>query len=672
MTNYLDTITSQILKDAKSHRSNILPSEWYEENMVMPKGSALAGKFSYDHTPFMKEIVDCASPYHPAREISIMKGAQVGGTATVLNPLVGYTIAVNPGNTMFLTGHTDLSKDAMEKIDQMIDCVGIRGLIGGKDLRARNTRSGDTLTEKKFKGGYLKMGSVTNHNLLRQHDIMIMIVDDYDAAAMSSKFAGATRELVQKRTAAYKHKKKIFWVSSPQVEGRSNIEEVFLLGDQRYYNVPCPCCGEFITLEWTVDMEGSKEKGGIYYEVMSNGRVDEKSVGYICQKCAGFFDDTKKYEMNLSGFWQPTAEPKEKDHYSYHISSLYAPPFMDDWAWFAQQFVNANPKEGKRNEKKMQTFMNVVLGKTYKQKGKEIKANALQKNTRNYDVGDIPDQMSLNDGNGHIILLTCSCDLNGYVEDARLDYEIVGWSENETRYSITHGSIGTFVNKRFEGEKGRQSREKWTYEFGKQKNVWKEFDKILDTRFMTDNGRAMKIFMTGVDTSYFTDYAYKYIDSSNFPIIGLKGDPEELDKATKYGVDAPIFKQGKSRSNLYIVESNLTKDILARDIDKKWDKENDEKQPNGYMNFPTPSGGKYLYNNYFSHFEAEHRVLEEKDGKPSQWVWAKKSSYVQNHLFDCHLYNIVVKNIVTYLACKEMNIKDYNWEDFVKIVLNKQ
>lgn len=672
MIEYLNSITSQILNDAKFHKTNILPSEWYEQNMVMPKGSALEGKFSYDHTPFMREIVDCASPYHPAREITIMKGAQVGGTATVLNPLVGYTMAINPGNTMFLTGHSDLSKDAMEKIDQMIDCTGIRGIIGNNDLRARNTRTGDTMTEKRFKGGYLKMGSVTNHNLLRQHDIMVMIVDDYDAAAMSSKSAGSTRNLVQKRTTAYKHKKKIYWVSSPQEEGKSNIEQVFLLGDQRYYHVPCPCCGEFIPLEWSVDIEGTKEKGGIYYEVLPSGMVDHKSVGYICQKCGGFFDETQKYDMNLNGFWQPTADPKEKDHYSYHISSLYAPPFMDGWEKIAQSYENANPKEGKRDERQMQTFMNTMLGKTYRQKGKEIKANALQKNTRNYEVGTVPDQMSLNDGNGHIILLTCSCDLNGFVEDARLDYEVVGWSENGARYSITHGSIGTFVNKRYESDLQRQSREKWTYEFGKSRNVWKEFDKVLDTRFMTDNNRAMKIFMTGVDTSFFTDYAYKYIDSSNFPMIGLKGDPEDAEKTTRYGIDAPIFKPGKSRSNSYLVESNLTKDMLSADIDKKWDKENDDSQPVGFMNFPTPSGGKYLYNNYFSHFESEHRVLEEKDGKPSQWVWKKKSSNVQNHLFDCHLYNIVIKEIVVYLAFKEMGIKEYSWQDFVKLVLEKQ
>jgi len=665
---YLEREISKLFEATKVYMSDISPSEWYEKNMTMPRGSAFPGKFSFDLTPYWREPLDCASPLHPAKEVSIMKGAQLGGTVAVLNPIVGYTIAIHPGNIMFLTGHSDLSEASMLKIDTMIDNCGMRPMIKSNILRAKNSRSGDTNKSKEFAGGDLKSGSVTNHNLLRQHDVMIMIVDDYDAAPSSSKHAGATRELVQKRTSAFAHKKKIYWVSSPQIKGSSNIEEVFLLGDQRYYHVPCPKCGDHIRLEWIISIEGTdgKEKGGIYWKRDKHGRVLKNSVGYVCQKCSGFFTEGLKYEMNLAGMWEPSAVAKEEDHYSYQISSIYAPPGMESWAHYAQQYDNCNPEGGKRHEKKHQTFMNVVLGLPYKQKGSAVEANVLQKNIRNYEINDIPDKMSKDDGNGHIILLTCACDLNGKVEDARLDYEVVGWSETGASYSITHGSIGTFIPR--EGAKKKKvDRERWTYEPNKENSVWPEYNKILDTVFTTADGRKMKIFMSGVDTGFFTQYAYDFMDKSNFSIVGLKGNKEE--EFVRVGIDLPTFKPARERRNLYLVEVNMIKDQLANDIELKWDSGNDAAQPPGFLNFPTPSAGLYLFSNFFSHYEGEHRIVEMKDDKTVSSTWVKKTSTSQNHLWDCRVYNIVMKHIITGMYAKELGLKEFTWHDYVSMLM---
>ena len=669
MSNFYKEQFFDLLDGTKREVSNISPSDWYEEHMVMPRGSAMAGKFSFDHTPYWREVVDCFSPYHPAKEISVMKGAQLGGTVAVLNAFIAYMIKNDPSNSMLLTGHTDLSKDAMVRIDQVIDSCGLRPLIGNSTLRAKNSRSGDTDKSKEFlAGGWLKAGSVTNHNLLRQYDVKYMIVDDYDAAPNGKKDSGATRELVQKRTSAFRFKKKICWMSSPQVEGKSNIEEVFLLGDQRYWHIPCPHCGDFIRLQWEVDIEGTEDKGGIYWKNDLNGRVDRSSVGYVCQSCGGFFDDSSKYELNLAGHWKPTAEAKEENHYSYHLSSLYAPAFMDNWAYYAQQYINANPDEGKRHEKQHQTFLNVVLGKTYQQQGKTIQASQLQKNIRKYDIGTIPDEMSIKDGNGHIVLLTCACDLGGFVEDCRLDYEIVGWSETGSSYSISHGSIGTFIAG--EGKKKyKADRIKWTYEFGREFTVWKEFDKVLDKFYVTEGGRRMKISLTGMDNSFFTSYANEYLDKSNYPIVGLKGDKEE--DFMKFGVDRPTFKHAKLRPQDFMLDVNAIKDVLGEKVELKWDKGNDPNQPHGFMNFPTPENGLYLYDNYFSHYEAEHKVFEEVDGKEPSFMWKKKNSRVQNHLFDCRVYNHAIRSIMMHLTFRETKTKNYTWTDFVDKVLGR-
>ncbi|MCE3278007.1 MAG: hypothetical protein K0S44_198 [Bacteroidetes bacterium] len=673
-----ESILEDIIEGTRLHVSDIKPSEWYEQNMIMPRGSAFPGPFSFNLTPYWREPLDCAAKDHPAKEISIMKGAQLGGTAAVLNPVVGYTISQNPGNIMFLTGHSDLSEAAVVKIDHMIDNCGLRPLIRPSILRAKNSRTGDTNKSKEFAGGDFKSGSVTNHNLLRQHDVMIMIVDDYDAAPSSSKEAGATRELVQKRTSSFAHKKKIYWVSSPQVKGQSNIEEVFELGDQRFYNVPCPCCNQPIVLKWSVPID-EKESAGITWKLDNHGSVISESVGYICQKCSQFFNDTHKYEMNLNGMWVPTVIPKEKDHYSYQISSLYAPPGMDSWEFYVNQYIQANPAGEKRKEKKYQTFVNVVLGETYEQQGEAPEASDLQRNVRNYEIGTIPEKISEQDGNGKIVLLTCACDLNGtirneargFIDDARLDYEVVAWSETGSSYSVVHGSIGTFIP-RESTLKHKEDRERWTYEHNKPNSVWNELDKILDTFYMTDTGRKMKILMTGIDTGHYSHLAYPYIDKKNTPtIVGLKG--KDVDKYIPYGKDLPTFKIGKERSKLYLVEVGQVKDILSSLMTLKWNNGVDDKQPPGFMNFPTPSEGKYLFSNYFEHFESEHRVIEaRKDGEGIAARWVKKSQTAQNHMWDVRVYNLALKDILTSMACRLAKIPNYTWQDYVNMVLRRK
>jgi phage terminase large subunit GpA-like protein len=660
---WLEKVFGDVLDSTRRHLSNLKPSDWYEANMVMPLGSAFPGPFSFDLTPFWKEPLDCVSKDHPAKEISIMKSAQSGGTAAVLLPIVGYTISQHPGNMMYLVGHTELSESAFVKIDHMIQNCGLRDLIGPSVVKKKNSRSGDTNNMKEYPGGILNGGSVTNHNLLRQYDVMVMIVDDFDAAPMFSKAAGSTRELVQQRTAAFMHKKKIIYVSSPQLLGSSNIGSVFRLGDQRYWNVPCPCCGSYIVLKWEIEIN-NKEKAGITWKTDQNGHLDVKSVGYVCQNCSNFFSDSKKYEMNKAGMWVPTAIAKENNHWSYQLSGLYSPPGFDDWATLAQKYINANPEGGKRNERKMQTFYNVNLGLEYEKKGASPEATGLLRNIRKYPIGTVPEWMSIDkDGNGKIIMLTCACDLNGTENDARVDYEVMGWSESGSSYSIKHGHIGTFVFR--EGEqKVKADREHWTYEHNVPRSVWPEIEKVIGDIYVTDTGRKMKILITGVDTGHFTKKAYDFIDKTKFHVVGVRGDKEN--QYRKFGIDMPVFKPGRERPNLFMLDVNNIKDIIYTGIDLTWNETSGDPQPPGFMNFPTSANGLYSYQNFFKHYEAEHRIVETKDGDNIGSRWVKKSTNDQNHFWDVYVYNYALKEIWAYLVLKEAKppLKG-NWAEFV-------
>ena len=652
---YIEQFKS-IIEAGKVSISNIKPSDWVEQNVIM--GKPFPGPYRYSRTPYWKEIIDCFAQDHPMRWMAIKKGAQIGASSGVLIPVQLWMIKNDPSNTYFLVGSPNLIEKATEKLDIGIDNAGLRKYIKPQVMRKRAQKSGDTNNKKEFSGGYIHIGSANNHKDIRDVSLKYGLFDDWESVKGKSKESGNTAKLLEQRFAAYQDVHKICYVSTPELEDSSNIEQVYLLGDQRVYLIPCPCCGEYIELKWTV------EGGGITWKLDDNGKVISESVGYICQKCGGFFNDKNKHELLNHGYWKPTAEPSKPGYYSYHISSLYAPIGMFDWEHYVNDYIEANPEGQPRNEDLWKTFVNVVLGETYKNPTMDLKANQLQRNVRQYEIGIVPEKTSIADGNGKIVLLTFACDLNGKIEDARLDWEIVAWSENGTSYSVNHGSIGTFIPNE-SGKKNKVVRETWTYEHNKQNSVWPELNKILGADYLTDTGRKMKILISGIDTGYCELQAFTYIDSSNFWVVGLKGDKE--DKYVNRHVEQANFKAGLSRSKLFMVRVGRIKDNLAALMKLKWDSGNDEVQPNGFMNFPTPSNGKYLFQNYFSHFESEVR----KTDKEGNYIWEKKTATSQNHLLDCRIYNMALKEIVTHVICKEYKIQNFAWSDFVGILMGK-
>ena len=234
-------------------------------------------------------------------------------------------------------------------------------------------------------------------------------------------------------------------------------------------------------------------------------------------------------------------------------------------------------------------------------------------------------------------------------------------SESGATYSVKHGSIGTFINK----DKNPERRAHSTYRFSKDNSVWDRFAEIISARYETDTGRRMPIFMTGLDVGYMQDYALQFIDNyQNTFIVGLKGneyhDQNVVDKYNTLGIEKKSYQQSKNVKNMYLVESNYTKDVLANKMKLKWNRDLDKRQPKGFMNFPTPSEGMYTLKDYFSHFEAEEKVFDK-----NRYTWRKKPGNPQNHLFDCRLYAEVAKEIFLDMFFREAKIKNGTWKDYV-------
>lgn len=664
MTNELIT---ELVESQKILISDISPDVWVEQNRILTKDeTSIPGPFSFENAPFTREILKTASVDHPAKKIAIMKGAQIGMSKSFIENAIGFWISEQPGNILFLTGHSDLSVEAVDNLDTMIDNSAIRHLIRSSTKRAKSQKTGDTNTHKEFPGGKLWSGSAGNHKLLRQRSARYIIVDDFEAAKGATKEAGNTQSMIEQRAAAYFSKMKIYFISSPELRQGSNILSAYLQGDQRKFHVSCPCCKEKIVLEWEAELPDGK-KAGMTWKIGDDGKLLEGSVGYICQKCGEFFDDRNKHEMLNNGEWIPTSEPAEPDFYSYHISSMYSMAGSYNWEYYVRQYLYANPPGAEPNEDKLKSFTNLVLGETYEGKTKEPKSTKIQANTRPYAPNEIPEIQSEQDGNGKIILITCAADLNGKMDDARLDYEIVGWSETGASYSVEHGSIGTFVPR--EGQKANKvDRKHWNYEHGREWNVWTKFDEVLSRMYTTDTGRKMRIFVTALDCGYFTQCAYEFLDRSENQVVGAKGKPKE--RWMHDGKDTRKFNLSQERSDLYILETNKYKDLLADYMDLNW-ADDEAEQPANFMNFPTPTDGLYTYASFFAHFEGESRQVKVTPTGQIQYKWEKVNSAAQNHFWDCRIYNLFCKDYFSHLISKELKSKPLTWTEVADVILDR-
>lgn len=677
-----------LLNAARVKRSDVMPSVWAEQNRIMRSHeSSRRGPFSYDYTPYTRKLVDYLHPSNPVKVIGIKKGAQLGFSRGLIENGIGWIMSENPGNIMYLVGHSDLVEKAVAKLDSMITGCNIRHLVKSNVVKAKNNRTGDTNRQKEFPGGSLITGSATNHKELRQVDIKFGFYDDFEAVKAASKQSGSTFRLIMQRHASYYDSMKAFFNSTPELKIDSNIDLIFDMGDQQYYNIHCRCCHEPIVLEWEITID-EKEKAGMWWKYDNMGRLDKSSVGYICQKCGGFFDDSNKLEQLQNGLWVPTAIPVDETFASHQISSLYAPPGMFDWAHYVQQYLEANPPGQPRNEALHQTFVNVVLGLSFEPSSEMPKAGQIQKNQRvGYTAGVVPNALSIKDGNGPIVLLTCAADMNGVmdeengIEDGRLDYQVLAWAANGAKYSVAHGSIGTFIPR--EGQKkDKADRAKYTYALKKQNSVWPYFDKLLEHHFPTDDGGSMQIEVSGLDCGHFTSYAYAFLDTTQNDVLGLRGDKAD-GKYRLVDKSAPWFKAGQERVGYWLLDVNRIKDVLSQHMRLQWNPDTDESQPVNFMNFPQgcppppelphhPEGNLYAFANFFEHFEAEQRK-EKKDalGNVTAMLWEKKTSAHQNHQWDCYIYNLALREIMLHQLGKQLKLKDFTWADFVKLRLGE-
>ena len=552
-------------------------SEWAELfRFLSSKSSAEPGRWKNSRTPYLVEIMDRFSPYDQCEEIIFMKGSQIGATEAFFNA-IGFYIGTDPCPMIYVMPTEQVvMRNSKIRFDPMIEATPqLSEKIGSHRSRDKE----NSVLQKSFPGGVMMFCGANSPAPLRSVPVRVVILDEVDAMPSDIGGEGSPIDLAKARTRTF-YNRKIALISTPTIEGASQIEAEFLTTSQRKYFVPCPECGLMQSLE---------------FERLQCDPVNLEKVSYICSGCDHPIPERDKTWMLANGQWTDTVpENANPKRIGYHLSALYSPLGMYSWGDLMKDYRAAVGKETK-----MVAFTNTVLGETYKQAGEAPEWEQLFARRENYPVYAPPKD---------VVLLTAGVD----VQADRLEVEIVGWCEGRRSYSIDYRVlIGD------------------TSSLGP---VWSQLQAIVSERWKREDGAELHIEKMCIDSGYNTtivyDFCRQFHPSQVVPVKGQEKQaviltpPRAIDRAGTKGAVA-------GTTGLWHIGVSILKSEVYASLKLKVNE--DGSYPDGYCHFPT------AYDvHYFKMLAAESLTKRIVRGYPVfQW---EKNNYARNEALDCRVY----------------------------------
>jgi len=547
-------------------------AKYIEGRRILPPQTPFPGFWSNSRTPYLVEIMNCMSPDSPIQHVVLMKGAQLGATASAEN-VIAYWIDENPAEILFISATEGLlEKWVVKRLEPLIDSCQFRHKIRANTNNPKVRRTGDKMYSKEFIGGALDMASAQSAPGLRSDSKRILIRDEIDGAPAHLKTGeGNWLDVSYARTAAWGQRKKIYDFSTPTTDAESLIKQQYEAGDQRKFEVPCPYCGAYQVLEWGND----KTNYGIK-AVRKDGRLIE--VYYMCKHCQEPIKNHHKTAMLGAGNWLPTSQSKSDLYRSYHISSLYSPAGMMSWFELQELYDDAQ-----NNVDGMRSFVNLYLGLPFKELGARPKLDKVIELRGSYKAGTVP---------LGVLFLTVGIDVQaGSKRDPnngpRLEMEVCGHGAGYRTWSI--------IYRRFEGEVDEPESGAWA-----ELNEWASENNGDNFKFKRDDGMVFTPSILFIDSGdgNLTDVVYRFCGSwvSTYPSKGF-GDlttrkKEEGDKRRPSNFRRYRAAKIGEASTLYEISTNYYKTHCYNNL--KIERRDTGPNKPGFCEFPIDYGEKYF------------------------------------------------------------------------------
>lgn len=571
----------QSLLDAR--RRNLQPppkltlSQWAERYAVLSREtSAQTGRFRA--FPYQVGIMDAVTD-PLVTMITVQKSARVGYTK-ILDHVAGYFIHQDPAPVLVVQPRVEDAEDySSTEIEPMLRDTPVLAEITG-DLKAKDSKQ--KMLKRVFRNGAsMSFVGANSPGGFRRITARIVAFDEIDGYPVQ----GAGKEGDQialgiKRTESFWNRKVILG-STPTVKGFSRVERSFAESDQRRYYVPCPHCGEYQVLEWG----GPDTPYGIKWDKDEAGNGLPDTVHYVCKENGCVIYDVDKPDMVERGEWR--ASKRFSGHAGFHVWAGYSLFPNASWRNLVAEWLKVKDDPLSR-----QTFINLVLGETYEDRGeKALKEERLVERGEVWPA-PVPDGVAV---------LTVGVD----TQDDRFECEMVGWGMNEESWSIDHEVIHGDL----------ETPDPWNRLDAYLKRIWKRAD-----------GRGFEAMAVCIDSGgHHTQKVYEFAKARlGRRVWAIKGESAVGGKRSPVWPTKTPSRRSKSTFRPVILGVNAAKDVIRSRL-------HIDKAGAGYMHFPADRDI-----NYFAQLTSERSVRKFSAGQHYR-VWELPAGRA-NEALDCRVY----------------------------------
>jgi len=455
-------------------------ADWADEHRYID-----GNRYRTSRTPYVRQVMDCLSPFHPARHIVWEKGVQLGATTVGLN-WIGYIIDLAPTSTIITLPSEGVAKEwSNQRLTQLVEETPcLRAKI--KDTRSR---SGNSIFLKRITGtsATIKIAWSSSAKKLRSTPAANLLSDEVDGFVGDTEGEGCPLVLLDGRFVNFPRGKH-FKISTP-THDPSRIHREFLKGDQRYYFVPCPFCGRF---QW-LDFHRLKYSDG--------------PLGFQCVGCDQRFPERYKTQFLSRGMWVATdrdpdllkvgfddprvlapilARMDSARRVSFHLPSQYSPIGWYSWSDLVEDWQKAQ-----RSPLELKAVINTKLAEVWTPRGDAPDWQIIYGKREFYDIGIVP-------AGG--LFLTMAVDQQR--NPPRLEWELKAWGRNHQSWSVDAGAIAGDPT-------GAEP--------------WAELDKLIRREWPHASGGRLPVWACAIDTGWNPQRAYDFCSRFPQPAYGPAG-----------------------------------------------------------------------------------------------------------------------------------------------------
>ena len=577
-------------------------ADWADENRFLAADSPERGNYRTARTPYARQIMECLSPFHPARHVVWEKGVQLGATTVGLN-WIGYIAAQNPAPTIITLPSEGVAKEwSNQRLTQLVEDTPC---LRGKILDAKRRGSGNTIYLKRIAGTSvtIKIAWSSSAKKLRSTPAANLLSDEVDGFENDPEGEGSVLVLLDGRFVNFPRGKH-FMISTP-TRVPSKIHAEFLKGDQRFYFVPCPFCGRHQSLD------DPERKRGFHSLKWADG-----FLGFECVGCQQRFQERFKTQFLSRGLWVATRDASEllRDGFddphilapilsrmeqekfvTFHLSAMYSPI-----GWYSWDTLREDWQRAQSNPTDLKAIINTKLAEVWREPGEDPPdaEKLMARREDSYRLGEVP---------AGVLFLTAGVD----TQASWLEGYVWGWGRNRHRWLVDHW--------RFDGDPLNAP-------------AWDWLTQKLNEVYTASNGVQMSLSKLAIDTGYaaHTQQVYSFARQHGAERV-LAVDGRSAGELVGYPSLVDVEVRGKKISNgakLWPINVSKCKSELYGLLNRERPKPG-EPLPPGWVHFPIDADEQFFWQ-----LTSERFVFKSSSGK-GYW---EKDGGVRNEALDCYDY----------------------------------